>query len=58
MKVATISSLDLGINCWATARFHQGVCHQVETCTKPEKKTCTAYKLKRVYVTKTVTAKE
>ena len=44
MKTATVSSRELGTNCWHPCRFikDNGRCDRVWTCSYPEKKTCQA----------------
>ncbi|MCK5235887.1 MAG: hypothetical protein KAR06_02785 [Deltaproteobacteria bacterium] len=50
-NTATVSSKELGTNCWATCRFIPGKrCLRVLTCTYPEKKTCEAVKAELAYL--------
>ena len=42
MKMATVSSKELGTNCWSPKRFCGGRCDRIMYCKYPEKETCKA----------------
>jgi hypothetical protein len=51
-KPMTVSSSELGSDCWNPSRFIGSECNRVETCKYPEKKKCKAY-INKVKIVKT-----